>query len=187
MLTGDQRRIQQSGKRDRSELNVIARCVRRCQSRSKFPSDRKLNARNEFDRAGIGALRIKNNGIPIEIEKIAGGGRTSSARTVIRSDCIQRYVNRARAFGHRNVKGVHINIVALPRNRLASSLHMNAGEGRDRPARTMIARNPLGKYQSHRAGLGGNAQLRMIEIPRSVGEVHMQLDGLSKDETVRAP
>jgi hypothetical protein len=42
----------------------------------------------------------------------------------------------------------------------------------------VIARNPFRKYQSHRAGLSGDDQLCVVNIPRRVGEINVQLDGL---------
>jgi len=62
---------------------------------------------------------------------------------------------------------------------------VNSGESGDRAAGPVISRNPLGKYQSHCTGLGGNVQLSVINISGRVRQIHMQSNGLSNYSRTR--
>ena len=79
------------------------------------------------------------------------------------------------------MKFVHLEIIAPPRNRLARSLHANAGQRADGPAGTMIPRNPLGKDQRHLAFVGGNLQVRVIDVSRSIGQIDVQPNRLRRE------
>jgi hypothetical protein len=83
------------------------------------------------------------------------------------------------------VEGIHIHGIAFPGERLAEGLHVYSGESADGAAGAVVAGDPLRKYQRDCARLYGNAQVRVINVSRRVGEIHVELDGLGKDYSLQ--
>ena len=80
MQTRDQRRIDQGGERNLVELNRIAVSAGTGQCRAEFPAGRQGYGRRKQNVIGARVLRIKHDGIPIQVENIAGRGRAASRR-----------------------------------------------------------------------------------------------------------
>jgi hypothetical protein len=47
----------------------------------------------------------------------------------------------------------------------------------------MVAGDPLGKHQRHRARFYGNTQLRVINVTRRVGEIDVQVNDLGEESS----
>jgi hypothetical protein len=99
-------------------------------------------------------------------------------------DAVEVRVERGYACGNRNVELIEIFIIAAPREDFAVGGEDDAGDLVDGAGGAMVAGDPLGKYQRHCARFGGNAQVRVIDVSRRVGEVHVKLNGLSENYTL---
>ena len=109
--------------------------------------------------------------IPIQVEDIGSRGRAARTRAAVVGDGIQRNPQLVCARGHIEVKGVHIDGIALPRQRVAAGFHLYASDIGDGPGRAMIARNPFRINQRQRARLNWDRQLRVKNITRRVREI----------------
>lgn len=98
-------------------------------------------------------------------------------------DSVERNLQLFCASRHLEVKGVHINRIALPVDRLAACGNLQTGEIGYRPAGAMISRNPFWINQSQRTRLCRNRDSRVKNISRRVAQIDRQLDRLRQSDT----
>ena len=164
----DQRRIDQRRQRDGRELHFVPVRTRHRQRCPESPSSRQRDRRRETHIVRLRTLRIQQYRVPVQVENIARCRWPPASRAIERSDRIQRNIECVHASGNVDVKLVHINVVTLPRQRVAGSLHVNSSQRADRPAGTVIPGNPFGKHEPHFTRVGRNLQVRVVDVAGSV-------------------
>jgi hypothetical protein len=126
---------------------------------------------------GLGPLRIEQHLVPIQHRQFAGGGGARSETAGFgRRDEIEGDVERRYARRYVQVKGVHIDAIAFPRDALASALYFQADQIHHRPSGAVLPGNPLGIEQRQGAGLCRHGNLHVKQPAGRVGGVHPKLD-----------
>ena len=87
---------------------------------------------------------------------------------------VECHVERLRPFRHRAMEGVHVDVVASPRNVFAGGVHLEPGQIGDRSRRAVRSGNPLGVVERDLARLDGNHQMRVINLLRRLAGVEFE-------------
>ena len=170
------RRVHEGFEGHRSEPGQIAVPARGVQRHAIAPSDGQPHAGLDHDLSRIMAGRVEHHRGPLQVQHLGrhhhaplvGGGRRQE---------LERNLQFADALRHVDVEGIDLNGITHPGDDLAVRPDHQTAQLLDRPARGVVAGNPLGVEQGHLAGLRHRQGLFDTEdAPRGVSRVHLQAD-----------
>ncbi len=180
--TGDDGRIDERGQRNWREFDSVSGLAHHRQRSSEFPVWRKLERCLEGVIGGRLARGIERYQVPVEDHQLVGGSGIEAAGAAAGRDVVEADLHAVGARGHVAVEGVHVDVVAMPRDGLAGGLEAQLNHIIDGPGGAMIAGEPLRVVEGERAGRGGNGETRMKDAARGLARVDVELDGLSGGE-----
>ena len=152
------RRVDERFQRYRLEIDPASAARGDRQRASIVPALGQHEARFDEILRVVDVLLVQNVAIPITDHDIA--------RRELAVDEIVRRVEQDREI-HNHMKGVQVDRIAFPGNRLTAGADLEFGDVVQRPRGSMFARNPLGIHERKGAGLDGNRHVRVGEAARS--------------------
>ncbi len=174
---GQHWRIDEHVERDGFELNRIAGLRLLCERRAKFPTLGQRNGGSYRDRIGRRVRRVQHEFVPAQNREIRTGGRSGrkSGRRRGRKK-IELRVEAAHTPRNIEMEGVHVDVIALPGERLPIRRKNNSGEVADGPGGAVLAGNPFGIDQRQGPRMNRNREMSVQNLSRRVRQVNRQID-----------
>jgi hypothetical protein len=171
-LTGDDRRVNQQIQRDWLEGDLAARLTIDGQRGAEFPAlgQQKLGLVIQLLSQNAGG--IKDDLVPFK------NGQLIGSRVAFSLNEVEAGVEMSYARRNIEMKGEDIEQIALPRDRLAAGLELEACDAADGAVWLVIAGNPFGIVDSQRAWFDWDHFMTAQELLLGPGRIDRERNGL---------
>ena len=170
IAAGEQGRVKQHVEWLGAEIGHVVGGKAGFERGSVLPAVGKVEGGGGVDVAKEVAGRIEHDGVPLQVEHVGSDDDAALALVGGREE-LEVGVEDGHTFGDLDVKGIHVDGIAMPGEPLAFGVELEAVEELDRTGRTVTAGDPLRVEQDKVARAGVERFVDGEDVTREVGRI----------------